>query len=136
MDHMVQQAHLVQRVQLAQLVKLVQLAQLYHLPVYSLCAANKFLPAAAAPLLPIVAHPSEEVWPGAPTTVQVHNHYFDTTPLTLFTGIISDLALYTPTTLALELQRLTLAPALQQLASHWALGTPQDTSSIGWHDIE
>jgi translation initiation factor 2B subunit (eIF-2B alpha/beta/delta family) len=96
---------------------LVQLAQLHHLPVYSLCAANKFLPAAAAPLLHIAEHPSYEVWPEAPTTLQVHNHYFDTTPLTLFTGIVSDLALYTPATLASELQRLILAPALQSLAS-------------------
>lgn len=96
---------------------LVHMAQLHHLPVYSLCAANKFLPATAAPLLHIAEHPSNEVWPEAPTTVQVHNRYFDTTPLSLFTGIISDLALYTPTTLALELQHLTLAPALQQLVS-------------------
>jgi ribose 1,5-bisphosphate isomerase len=96
---------------------LVHMAQLHHLPVYSLCAANKFLPADAAPLLHIAEHPGDEVWPEAPATVQIHNRYFDTTPLTLFTGILSDLALYTPTTLARELQRLTLAPALQQLAS-------------------
>jgi translation initiation factor 2B subunit (eIF-2B alpha/beta/delta family) len=96
---------------------LVQLAQLHHLPVYSLCATNKFLPADAASLLHIAEHPGDEVWPEAPTTVQVPNRYFDTTPLSLFTGIISDLALYTPAALALELQRLPLASALQQLAS-------------------
>jgi translation initiation factor 2B subunit (eIF-2B alpha/beta/delta family) len=96
---------------------LTQLAQLQGIPCFSLCAANKFLPTAATALLRIVEHPGQEVWPEAPGGVAIRNRYFDTTPLTLLSGIVSDQAIYTPEALQLLLQHQELSPALQRLAS-------------------
>ena len=43
--------------------------------------------------------------------------YFDTTPLALLSGIVSDQGIYTPEALRLLLQPQKLSPALQRLAS-------------------
>jgi len=96
---------------------LAQLAQLQGIPCFSLCAANKFLPTAATALLRIVEHPGQEVWPDAPDGLVISNRYFDTTPLTLLSGIVSDQGIYTPEALRLLLQQQQLSPALQRLAS-------------------
>jgi translation initiation factor 2B subunit (eIF-2B alpha/beta/delta family) len=96
---------------------LVQLAQLQGIPCFSLCATNKFLPTAATALLRIAEHPGQEVWPEAPDGLAISNRYFDTTPLTLLSGIVSDQGIYTPEALRLLLQPQELSPALQRLAS-------------------
>ncbi len=96
---------------------LVQLAHLRGVPCYSLCTAQKFLPAEAAPLIRIVDHPSAEVWPDAPRTLSVRNHYFEMTPLALLRGVVSDQGVYTPAVLAQALHQRTLSPMLWQLAS-------------------
>ena len=96
---------------------LAQLARLQGIPCFSLCAANKFLPTAAAALLRIAHHPGQEVWPEAPDRLTISNRYFDATPLTLLSGIVSDQGIYTPEALRLLLQHQDLSPALQQLAS-------------------
>jgi translation initiation factor 2B subunit (eIF-2B alpha/beta/delta family) len=96
---------------------LMQLAQLQGIPCFSLCAANKFLPTAASALLCITEHPGREVWPEAPDGLTISNHYFDTTPLVLLSGIVSDQGSYTPEALRLLLQQQELSPALQRLAS-------------------
>jgi translation initiation factor 2B subunit (eIF-2B alpha/beta/delta family) len=96
---------------------LAQLAQLQGIPCFSLCAVNKFLPAAATALWRIVNHPGEEVWPEAPDGLAINNRYFDATPLALLSGIVSDQGIYTPEALRLLLQHQELSPALQQLAS-------------------
>jgi translation initiation factor 2B subunit (eIF-2B alpha/beta/delta family) len=96
---------------------LVQLAQLQGIPCFSLCATNKFLPAAATALWRIVDHPGEEVWAEAPKGLAISNRYFDATPLTLLSGIVSDQGLYTPEMLRKLLQPQELSPALQRLAS-------------------
>jgi methylthioribose-1-phosphate isomerase len=57
------------------------------------------------------------VWPEAPGGLTISNRYFDTTPLTLLTGIVSDQGIYTPEALRLLLQPQALSPALQRLAS-------------------
>jgi translation initiation factor 2B subunit (eIF-2B alpha/beta/delta family) len=95
---------------------LVRLAQLQGIPCFSLCAANKFLPTAASVLLRIAEHPGQEVWPEAPEGLTISNRYFDTTPLALLSGIVSDQGIYTPEALRLLLQQQTLSPALQRLA--------------------
>jgi len=95
---------------------LMQLAQLQGIPCFSLCAANKFLPTAATTLLHITEHPSQEVWLEAPDGLAISNHYFDTTPLALVRGIVSDQGLYTPEELRLLLQHQELSPVLQRLA--------------------
>jgi translation initiation factor 2B subunit (eIF-2B alpha/beta/delta family) len=96
---------------------LAQLAQLRGVPLYSLCAASKFLPATATALWRIVDHPGEAVWPDAPTGLYISNRYFDATPLTLLRGIVSEQGLYTPETLRLLLQQWELSPLLLRLAS-------------------
>jgi translation initiation factor eIF-2B subunit delta len=96
---------------------LAQLAQLQGIPCFSLCAANKFLPTAATALLRITEHPGQEVWPEAPDGLALSNRYFDTTPLALLSGIVSDQGIYTPEALRLLLQHQELSPALQRFAS-------------------
>ena len=96
---------------------LAQLARLQGIPCFSLCAANKFLPTAATALLRIMEHPGQEVWPEAPDGLAINNRYFDTTPLALLSGIVSDQGSYTPEALRLLLQQRQLSPALQRLAS-------------------
>jgi translation initiation factor 2B subunit (eIF-2B alpha/beta/delta family) len=71
----------------------------------------------ASALLRIAEHPGQEVWPEAPDGLAISNHYFDTTPLTLLSGIVSDQGMYTPEALRLLLQQQVLSPALQRLAS-------------------
>jgi translation initiation factor 2B subunit (eIF-2B alpha/beta/delta family) len=96
---------------------LAQLAQLQGIPCFSLCATNKFLPTAATTLLRITDHPRQEVWPEAPDGLAISNRYFDTIPLALLSGIVSDQGIYTPEALRLLLQHQPLSPALQRLAS-------------------
>ena len=96
---------------------LAQLAPLRGVPLYSLCVASKFLPATATALWHIVDRPREEVWPDAPNTLSISNRYFDATPLTLLSGLVSDQGLYTPEALRLLLEQRELSPLLLWLAS-------------------
>jgi translation initiation factor 2B subunit (eIF-2B alpha/beta/delta family) len=94
---------------------LAQMAAHHHVPIYSLCTTNKFLPAAAASLLQITEHAADEVWPEAPVGLDIRNHYFDTTPLDLFSGIVCEDGVMSPAALRTRLQRQTLSVALQSL---------------------
>ncbi len=94
---------------------LAQIARHQRIPIYSLCTTNKFLPADATSLLQIAEHPSDEVWPDAPTGLNIRNHYFDTTPLGLLNGIVCEYGIYEPAALRTHLQQQTLSPALQSL---------------------
>jgi translation initiation factor eIF-2B subunit delta len=85
---------------------------------FSLCTSGKFLPAAALPLLHIVDHPVQEVWPDAPPGVSIRNRYFETIPLELFTGIISEHGMHAPAALRTHLQQQELSPTLFHLAAH------------------
>ena len=96
---------------------LAQIARFHHMPIFSLCTSSKFLPTAAAPLVRFVEHPTQEVWPNAPPDVHIRNRYFDTTPLPLFSGIISEHGVYAPMALGAHLQQRELAPALLRLAT-------------------
>jgi translation initiation factor 2B subunit (eIF-2B alpha/beta/delta family) len=101
---------------------LALLAQRFGIPMFSLCTSSKFLPEAALPLLHIADHSGQEVWPDAPSGVSIHNHYFEVTPLPLFTGIISEHGIHAPAALRAHLQRQELAPMLLQLAAHRTAG--------------
>jgi translation initiation factor 2B subunit (eIF-2B alpha/beta/delta family) len=101
---------------------LAQIARVHRVPVFSLCTAQKFLPAAAVPLVRFVDHPGQEIWPDAPPGIRLHNRYFDTTSLELFSGIVSENGLHTPEMLRLQLAQQELSPALLQLASGRATG--------------
>lgn len=92
---------------------LAQISQHQHVPIYSLCTTNKFLPAAAISLMQIAEHAGDEVWPEAPAGLDIRNHYFDTTPLDLFSGIVCEDGVMSPAALRAQLQRQTLPAALQ-----------------------
>jgi translation initiation factor 2B subunit (eIF-2B alpha/beta/delta family) len=96
---------------------LAQLARHAGIPLFSLCTSGKFLPAAAAPLVQFADHPGQEVWPDAPPGLSIRNRYFETIPLPLFTGIISEHGIYAPAALHTHLQQYVLSPALLQLVS-------------------
>jgi translation initiation factor 2B subunit (eIF-2B alpha/beta/delta family) len=96
---------------------LAQLARHAGIPLFSLCSSGKFLPAAAAPLVQFADHPGQEVWPDAPPGLSIRNRYFETIPLSLFTGIISEHGIYAPAALHTHLQQYVLSPALLQLVS-------------------
>jgi translation initiation factor 2B subunit (eIF-2B alpha/beta/delta family) len=97
---------------------LARLAQCSGIPIFSLCTSGKFLPAGALPLLHIVDHPGQEVWPDAPPGVCIRNRYFETVPLELFTGIISEHGIHAPAALRTHLQQRQLSPTLFHLATY------------------
>jgi translation initiation factor 2B subunit (eIF-2B alpha/beta/delta family) len=101
---------------------LAQIARHAGIPLFSLCTSGKFLPATAAPLVRFADHPDQEVWPDAPPGLSIRNRYFETTPLPLFTGIISEHGIYTPAALRTHLQQYVLSPALLQLVSRRSAG--------------
>jgi translation initiation factor 2B subunit (eIF-2B alpha/beta/delta family) len=101
---------------------LARMARLHHTPIFSLCTTSKFLPAVAISLLHLADHPGHEVWPDAPAGLRIRNRYFDTTPLHLFSGIVSEDGIFAPTALRTHLQHQELSPALQRLASVRATG--------------
>lgn len=96
---------------------LMQLARHHGILAYSLCASNKFLPAAATALFHIADHPAQEVWSDAPAALRIRNRYFDTTPLALFSGIVSERGIHAPAALCQELQQQHLASALRRIAA-------------------
>jgi translation initiation factor eIF-2B subunit delta len=96
---------------------LAQIARLRQVPIYSLSTTSKFLPAEAASLLHFADHPGDEVWPDAPPELRIRNRYFDTTPLDLFSGVVSEHGLYAPAALQAHLQRRSLTPVLRS-ATH------------------
>jgi translation initiation factor 2B subunit (eIF-2B alpha/beta/delta family) len=104
---------------------LAQITRCHKVPIFCLCTSQKFLPVAAVPLVRFVDHPGQEVWPDAPPGVRLHNRYFDTTPLALFSSVVSENGLHTPEALRLQLQHQELSPALLQLASGRAAGNDQ-----------
>ncbi|MGQ4810302.1 hypothetical protein NKDENANG_03758 [Candidatus Entotheonellaceae bacterium PAL068K] len=57
------------------------------------------------------------MWPDAPSKLCIQNRYFDTTPLDLLKGLISEDGIYTPAALRQHLQRQRLSAALQRLMS-------------------
>jgi translation initiation factor 2B subunit (eIF-2B alpha/beta/delta family) len=101
---------------------LARIARCHNVPIFCLCTSNKFLPAAAAPLVHLVEHAGQEVWPDAPPGIEIANYYFDTTPLELFQGIVSEHGLHIPETLRLQLQQQPLSPVLLRLASRGEAG--------------
>lgn len=68
---------------------LATVARAVGVPFYTLCGSEKFLPRGFA-ALEQNDWPSDEVWPDAPAGVEVRNRYFDTTPLDLIAGIVTE----------------------------------------------
>jgi len=59
--------------------------------VFSVCDTSKFI--CEDCLAPEREHPAAELWPDAPAEVCITNNYFESTPLALFTGIVTEHAI-------------------------------------------
>ena len=55
---------------------------------FSVCDTSKFI--CEDCLAPEREHSNAELWPDAPPEVNITNHYFESTPLSLFTGIVTE----------------------------------------------
>jgi translation initiation factor 2B subunit (eIF-2B alpha/beta/delta family) len=56
--------------------------------VFSVCETSKFICEDCLPREH--EHPAAELWPDAPAEVSITNKYFESTPLSLFTGIVTE----------------------------------------------
>jgi len=80
-------------------------------PFYVLCGSEKFLPGDY--ILPAEPpKPAEEILANAPPNVTVENFYFETTPLELLTGIVSEEGVLNPQQLLSRLAARQVHPAL------------------------
>ncbi|MFO7166729.1 MAG: translation initiation factor eIF-2B [Chloroflexota bacterium] len=86
-------------------------------PFYTLCGSEKFLPPGFTPL-PQSDWPAEEVWPDAPPGVTVQNRYFDTTPLELLAGIVTEQGTLPVAAIEAWLAATKLHPALAAPPTH------------------
>jgi translation initiation factor eIF-2B subunit delta len=64
-------------------------------PFYALCGTEKFLPT-DYPYFRIAPQDPQEVWPEHPQGVEVHNLYFDVTPLEYVTAVVTEQGVLTP----------------------------------------
>jgi translation initiation factor eIF-2B subunit delta len=80
-------------------------------PFYTLCGSQKFLPPGFEPLEQL-DRPGEEIWPDAPSGVHVRNRYFDTTPLELISGIVTEQGILPVAAIEAWLAATRLHPAL------------------------
>lgn len=64
-------------------------AQDHGIPIYALCSSDKFLPPGYTPP-PQMNWPPEQIWSSAPASVTVQNTYFDHTPLSHISGIVTE----------------------------------------------
>ena len=72
---------------------LALLSQRMDKPIYCLATADKHLPAGIR-LPREEEHNPNEVWPGAPAGVKIRNLYFESTPLDLFTDVLTEHGLF------------------------------------------
>jgi translation initiation factor 2B subunit (eIF-2B alpha/beta/delta family) len=92
---------------------LVLAARAHTVPVYALCSSEKFLPPGYRP--PPQTHwPAEQVWPDSPANIAIENLYFDHTPLSEFSGIVTERGVLTTAGIEAWLAATALHPALRQ----------------------
>ncbi|MFA6521219.1 MAG: ribose 1,5-bisphosphate isomerase [Candidatus Gracilibacteria bacterium] len=85
---------------------LVEFANLYQIPVYSCTNSWKFDPATIGGAdEPIEERDPKEVWDGAPAGVKVINPAFELTPSDKISGIITELGVFKPETLVMEIKK-------------------------------
>lgn len=80
-------------------------------PIYALADTSKLLPTGYTHSID-GARPRTEVWPGAPVDIRLWNQYFEPTPLSLFSGIVTELGLRSPEELEQRRAELSLPAAL------------------------
>jgi len=82
-------------------------------PVYSLCSTDKFAPTGFRHR--DAARPSHEVVRDLPARLKVWNYYFDTTPLDLFAGIITEEGILHPKEIRKRVAAIEVHPALRRM---------------------
>ena len=82
-------------------------------PVYSLCSTDKFAPPGFRHR--DTARPPQEVVRDLPAKLKVWNYYFDTTPLDLFAGIITEEGILDPMEIRKRISGIEVHPALRPM---------------------
>ena len=83
-----------------------EFASLYQIPVYSCTNSWKFDPATIGGAdEPIEERAAREVWENPPAGVTIMNPAFELTPADRITGVITELGIYKPETLVMEIQK-------------------------------
>ncbi|NIR46860.1 translation initiation factor eIF-2B [candidate division KSB1 bacterium] len=83
-------------------------------PCYAACESSKFMPKKLVPKKEPVRDP-KQVWDNPPSETTIENYYFDETPLELFTGIITEEGVLTPTELGSKIRAHKMNPKLIQM---------------------
>ena len=84
-----------------------QFAAMYQIPVYSCTNSWKFDPATIGGAdEPIEERDSKEVWDAPPAGVKIINPAFELTPADKINGIITELGVFKPETLVMEITKM------------------------------
>jgi len=78
-------------------------------PFYALCGTEKLLGTEMAKGFRILKRDPKEVWPDPPKGVEVLNFYFDTTPLSLLTAIITEEGMIPGSEIARRFQKIKVS---------------------------
>jgi translation initiation factor 2B subunit (eIF-2B alpha/beta/delta family) len=91
-------------------------AQRAGVPFYALCGSQKFLPPGFDPPSQL-DWPQAELWPHIPEEPHLRSRYFDTTPLELISGIVTEQGTLPVATIEAWLAATRLHPALARSSS-------------------
>jgi len=97
-------------------------------PFYIAASLNKLLPPSLEPLLRIPDRPPSEIWEGTLEKLKVYNRYFEITPLTMITGLITEEGLWSIRKLRPALSKTPTSATMARLAQEAAVST--DPSSM------
>ncbi|MGH7427294.1 MAG: translation initiation factor eIF-2B [Candidatus Methylomirabilaceae bacterium] len=89
-------------------------------PFYFAASLDKLLPPSLVPLLRIPDRPPEEIWEARHESLHVRNRYFEITPLSLITGLITEVGLWSRRKLRPALLKAPVSMALARLAQEAA----------------
>jgi translation initiation factor 2B subunit (eIF-2B alpha/beta/delta family) len=101
-------------------------------PFYIAASLNKLLPPSLEPLLRIPDRPPGEIWEGKLEKLRVYNRYFEVTPLTMITGVITEEGLWSIRKLRPVLQKTRASATLARLAQEASANRhPSNTMDSG-----
>ena len=98
-------------------------------PFYIAASLNKLLPPSLEPLLRIPDRPPGEIWEGKLEKLKVYNRYFEVTPLSMITGVITEEGLWSIRKLRPALSKTPASVTMARLAQEAAANT--HPSSMG-----
>lgn len=84
------------------------------IPCYTACESSKFMPQKLSLKKEVPRDPSE-VWKDAPADINIENYYFDIVPLDLFTGVITEEGVLTPTEVGGRIRAQKLHPKILEM---------------------